>query len=209
MMRITPAEIQEYMEMLVPVESPVLAAMEEEARENGFPIVGRLVGRFLYQVVRMLDATRILEMGSGFGYSAYWFASAFERNGTVMCTDGDPANKKKAEGFLKDAELLDRVEFRVGNALELVKQMDGPFDIIFNDIDKHQYPDAFRLAIPRLRPGGVLITDNALWNGEVLSDNPDTTTAGVLEYNRAAFNTAGIVSSILPLRDGLCVSVKL
>jgi len=183
--------------------------MEAEAEDRDFPIIGRLVGRLLFQLARMAKAKRVLELGSGFGYSAYWFASAVGPEGKVICTDSDPENKQRAEEYLGKVGLFGRVEFHVGEALGIMNGIEGDFDIIFNDIDKHQYPEAFRLAAPRLRPGGVLISDNALWSGEVLSENPDRNARGILEYNRLAFSSPEFASSIVPLRDGVCISLKL
>src|SRR6267378_2173597 len=99
--------------------------------------------------------------------------------------------------------------FPVVDALKLIDEVEGQFDIIFNDIDKHQYPRAFRKAVPRLRRGGLLITDNALWSGKVLNHKPDSDTAGILTYNRLIYSSKELFTTIIPLRDGVSVSVKL
>jgi predicted O-methyltransferase YrrM len=101
------------------------------------------------------------------------------------------------------------VDFHVGYAQDVIKKFDGPFDIILNDVDKEQYPECFDLAIQRLRKGGIFITDNVLWDGFILDENPDEETRGILEFNRMLFNSKEILSSIIPMRDGLGMAVKL
>src|SRR6185369_5134259 len=122
----------------------VLTDMEEYAAERGFPIVGRATGRFLEVAARSIGARRVMELGSGFGYSAYWFARAVGPGGEVRCTDGDPANAEAGASFLARAGLGDRVTYHVGDAVEQLSLLDGPFDVVFCDIDKTGYPAAWR-----------------------------------------------------------------
>ena len=201
--------IETYLQSLDPVSDPVLLEMQAFAAPRRFPIVGPLVGRLLYQIARMNGARRVYEMGSGFGYSAYWFARALGPGGVVYATDGSADHARRAQEWFAKAGLSDRLRFAVGDALDLIDQADGSFDIIFNDIDKEQYPQAFHKALPRLRPGGLLITDNVLWSGAVVADDGRESTRGVREYNRLIFESPGLVSSILPLRDGVSISLKL
>jgi len=205
---ITNPDIENYIKTTGSSSDDILKEMEAYASENGFPIIGSMVGPFLRQLAIITGANNILEMGSGYGYSAYWFAGGISDDGKIICTDGDPDNKDKALGYLKRGGFDSKVEFHVGDALELVKNFDGPFDIILNDIDKQGYPDAFDLAIPRLKKGGIFITDNVLWSGRVLSDGPDETTKAIQKFNKKLFNTDGILSSIIPIRDGLGIAVK-
>jgi predicted O-methyltransferase YrrM len=205
---ITNPDIENYIKTIGSSSDDVLKEMEAYASDNGFPIIGPMVGPFLRQLAVITKATRILEMGSGYGYSAYWFAGGIPDDGRIICTDGDPDNKEKALGYLKRGSFDHKVEFNVGDALELVRNFDGPFDIILNDIDKQGYPDAFDLAIPRLKKGGIFITDNVLWSGRVLSDEPDDTTKAIREFNNKLFSTDNILSSIIPIRDGLGMAVK-
>jgi predicted O-methyltransferase YrrM len=188
---------------------PVLSDMEALARRRDFPAVGPLVGRLLSQLARMIGARRILELGSGFGYSAWWFAQGMEKDGEIFCTDGSSENARQAALFFQRAGLSDRIRFQVGDALDVIGKIPGEFDIIFNDIDKEDYPRAFQAAIPRLRKGGLLICDNVLWFGRVITGATDSATAGVREFNRLTHSTPGIVTSILPIRDGVSVSLKL
>jgi len=186
----------------------VLRDMEAYAKRHHFPIIGPLVGRFLRQLAIISSAKNIFEMGSGFGYSAIWFAGGMAEGGKIICTEGSLENKDMAMGYLKRAGVSDRVEFQVGDALEIIKNYPGPFDIILNDIDKEQYPEAFDVAIPRLKKGGIFITDNVLWSGRIFDAKPNEATKGILEFNRKLFESKAIFSSIIPIRDGLGIAVK-
>jgi caffeoyl-CoA O-methyltransferase len=208
-MEIINRKIKKYLYGLIPERDKVLKDMEASARRRDFPIIGPVVGRLLAQLTIMSGAKRILELGSGFGYSAYWFAKAAGRNGKVICTDHDPKNRNQAVEFLKRAGLNKRIDFRVGNALQVIDDLNGTFDIILNDIEKVDYPRAFRKAVPRLKKGGILITDNVLRHGRVVERNPDISTKAILEYNRLIYASPRIWTTVIPLRDGVSVSVKL
>lgn len=199
---VTPA-LNEYMHGLLPARDTVLAEMEEYARERRFPIVGPLVGNFFAQIASLTGARRIMELGSGFGYSALWFAGAIPADGEIICTDGDDANRQRAEEAFRRVGVDDRIRFHTGDALTVFAGIEGDFDLIFCDIDKHGYPDAFRAALPRLRPGGILIFDNALWSGRMLEGDESADTRGVAELNRLAFSAPQCRASLVPIRDGL------
>jgi caffeoyl-CoA O-methyltransferase len=182
--------------------------MEKEGRERGFPIVGRNVGVTLEVLARSINARRVMELGSGFGYSAYWFARAVGDSGEVYCTDGDAANVAKGEAYLERAGLADRVSYRVGDAVEQMATIDGVFDIVYDDIDKHGYPDAWRAARERLRVGGLYICDNVLWSGRVIEPDPDRNTSAILEHNQLIADDDRFVSTIVPTRDGVFVALR-
>jgi predicted O-methyltransferase YrrM len=201
--------INEYMINLMPERDEVLREMEAYAKEHRFPIIGPQCGTLLRQLAIAIGAKNIFEMGSGFGYSAYWFAGGMPDDGKIICTEGSKENKIRALEFLRRGGFDQKVEFHVGYAQEKIKNYDGPFDIILNDVDKEQYPECFDLAVPRLRKGGLFITDNVLWGGDVLGDNPDKETKGILEFNRKLFSDGNLLSCIIPLRDGLGMAVKL
>ena len=190
-------------------DEPVLLEMEAEGRERGFPIVGRNVGVTLEVLARSIGARRVMELGSGFGYSAYWFARAVGAGGKVHCTDGDPDNATKAESYLSRAGLWDRVTYHVGDAVEQMAGVDGTFDIVYDDIDKHGYPDAWRAARERIRVGGLYICDNVLWSGRILEPDPDRNTSAILEHNQLIADDERFLSTIVPTRDGVIVAVRL
>lgn len=208
-MNIIEPKLNAYINEILPPRDSVLLEMEEYARENKFPIIGPQVGTFLSQLVRISGAKNIFEMGSGYGYSAYWFAQGTNDSGSIICTEGSVENKTRALYYLKRGGHDHVVDFRVGDARQIIKEFDGPFDIILNDIDKEQYPEAFDLALPRLRSGGIFISDNVLWSGRIVDGDQSESTKGILEFNRKLFNSRELLASIIPIRDGLGMAVKL
>ncbi len=202
-------DIEEYIKNLIPVEDDVLKEMEKLGDERGFPIIGPIVGRLLYQIAIMIGAKRVFEMGSGFGYSAYWFAKAAGDDGEVVFTEISQRNAQLARDFFRRGGIDRIVQIHVGDALEILEETDGGFDIIFNDIDKEYYPLVVDRAYKRLRRGGLFITDNVLWFGRVLTDDLSPSTKGVKEFTRLLFSEKGFLTTIIPIRDGVSLSVKL
>jgi len=206
---ITVPAIEQYMESLLPARDAVLEEMEAYAAERDIPIIGPVVGRFLYQLVRLVKARTIFELGSAIGYSTIWIARAAGEDATVYYTDGDPEKTKRATDYIARAGVRERVNIRTGDALTLFDQTPGTFDIVFCDIDKHGYPDAFRKALPRIRKGGLLLADNVLWHGRVAAPPETDATRGILEFNRLIYSTPELYPTILPVRDGFAVCEKL
>ncbi|MGH2680879.1 MAG: O-methyltransferase [Actinomycetota bacterium] len=205
--------IEAYMEeRLRRLDEPVLQEMEALAAEQGFPIVGRNVGVTLEVLARAAGARRIMELGSGFGYSAYWHARAVGSEGEVHLTDGDPQNEIRAAGYLERAGLADRVRFHVGDAVTELERLGGDFDVVFNDIDKGGYPAAWRAASDRIRPGGLYVCDNVLWYGRVAVEDPEDRrpewTEAVREHNRLVAEDERYLSTIVPTRDGVLVAIR-
>jgi caffeoyl-CoA O-methyltransferase len=206
---ITSEPVEQYLYSLLPPRDEVLAAMEAEATKRDIPIVGPLVGRLLHQLALMHVAKTVFELGSAIGYSTIWWARAVGEGGKVIYTDGDRKNADEARGFFERAGVASRITIKVGDALEFLSEQKQAFDIIFCDVDKEDYPRAFRLALPRLRKGGLLIADNVLWSGKVAEKNPaEATTKAILEFNRVMYSSPDLFSTILPIRDGLAVAVK-
>jgi predicted O-methyltransferase YrrM len=200
--------VEEYLNELIPPRDAVLAEMERLAERDRIPIVGAVVARLLALATEMTGARRIFEMGSAIGYSTIWLARAAGPRGRVYYTDGDPDNARRAEGYFRRAGVAARIKMRVGDAVELLRREKGPFDIIFCDVDKHQYPEAFRIALPRLKHGGLLIADNALWRGRVAQQADTPSTRGVQEFNRLIYASRQLDSVIVPLRDGVAICRK-
>jgi predicted O-methyltransferase YrrM len=208
-MDIVNPQIEEYMATLQSRHNePVLLEMEREGRERDFPIVGRNVGVTLEVLARSIGARRVMELGSGFGYSAYWFARAVGVDGEVHCTDGDPENARKAEGYLQRAGVWGRVTYHVGDAVEQMATVEGEFDIVYDDIDKHGYPAAWLAARERIRVGGLYLCDNVLWSGRILAPDADRNTAAILEHNRQIAGDEQFLSTIVPTRDGVFVALR-
>ena len=194
-------------------DDPVLQEMEQRALRLNFPIIDRAVGRFVELQARSIAARRVFELGSGYGYSAYWFARAVGETGEVICTDLDEENAAEAERLLTHAGLWDRVTFHVGEAGSLLAATDGEFDVIFCDADKEHYGDHWRAACERIRVGGLWICDNTLWSGraatgEAAPDYPGST-EGIREHNQLVARDRRYVSSIVPIRDGVMVALRI
>jgi caffeoyl-CoA O-methyltransferase len=205
---ITMGAVEDYLYAMLPPRDEVLSEMEAEAAKNHIPIVGPAVARFLYQLALITGARKIFEMGSAIGYSTIWWARAVGEDGRVIYTDGDPQNANRARRYFERAGVARRITVRVGDALELLSEEKEPYDIIFNDVDKTDYPRVFRLALPRLKSGGLFVTDNALWSGKVAQPNPDAETAAILEFNKLIYGSKDLFTTILPIRDGVAVCVK-
>lgn len=202
-------EIHRYLEEVTPGRPAVLREMEQYASDNDFPIVGPLVGRILYQLVLVTKARTILEMGCGYGYSAFWMSLAAKGRGKITMIDQDRTNKKRAFDFFKRAGLQSQFDFKVGRALMLVKKIDGPFDIIFNDINKDEYPDTIDVAAKKLKKGGLFITDNIIWSGKVVNKKPDKTTRAIMKFTKQLYADSRFFTTVLPVRDGISLSIRL
>ena len=213
-MNIVDPGIEEYLKGLVSPPDPVRAEMERLARERDFPIIGPLVGNLCGLLAQAIGAKRVFEMGSGYGYSTLWFSRAVGEGGTVVHTDGSAENSRLAREFLTRAGVADRVRFEVGDAREILRrEIDRrgslSFDILFNDIDKEQYPDVLPLARKAVRKGGLLICDNMIWFGRVLEAEPaEDTTRGILELTRRLREAEDFRTTLIPIRDGVTVSLR-
>src|SRR5689334_22005044 len=203
---VSPA-VERYLDSLLPARDEVLQEMERQAAERDIPIVGPAVGRVLYQYARLINAKKIFELGSAIGYSTLWWARAVGDGGQVFYTDGDAKNADEARGYFRKAGVEGRIHIAIGDALELLSEQKQEFDIIFNDIDKEDYPRVLHMVSSRLRPGGLFITDNALWYGRVIQANPEMqSTRAVQEFNRRLYAMQEFFTTIVPLRDGLAVA---
>ncbi len=205
---ITDKAVEKYIYGILPRRDGALAEMERSAKRRDIPIIGPAVGRMLYLLAKLSGAKRIFEMGSAIGYSTIWLARAAGASAQVYYTDGDPANARRARAYCKRAGVARRVRFLTGDALKLIDRVPGKFDLIFIDVDKHQYPAALRKALPRLRRGGLLLTDNALWSGKVARAAKDTHTRGVQRFNKMIYSSRQLFPVIIPLRDGVAVCLK-
>ncbi|MDD5323425.1 MAG: O-methyltransferase [Methylococcales bacterium] len=203
--------IEDYMRSLLNhTDHPTLIEMEALARNNNFPIVGRLVGIFLETMAKTVNAQRVFEFGSGYGYSAFWFAKAVGPTGQVICSEYDLLNKEKAKQYLGAAGLWDRIDFRMGLAQDIFARTEGLFDICYNDVDKGDYPEIWLMAKDRVRPGGLYIADNVLWHGRVAMEHYEDMfqgwTEAIIEHNRLIFNDPDFDTFINPTRDGVIVA---
>lgn len=208
--QITQPTITKYLDTILPPRDSILREMESFAHSHDVPIIGPVVGRILYQLVYLKKAKRVFEMGSAIGYSTLWIARALAEGSVVYYTDSNPANARRAARTFTRAGVSRKVTILTGDAIELFKRTPGKFDVIFLDIDKDQYPDAFHLVLPRLRKGGLLLADNVLWRGLVTRPHKkqDAFTRGITEFNRLIYSSPELFSTILPVRDGFAVCQK-
>jgi caffeoyl-CoA O-methyltransferase len=207
---ITNEAVEGYLYSLLPERDEILREMEQEAARDKVPIVGPAVGRLLYQLARAINAKTVFEMGSAIGYSTLWWARAVGEGGRVVYTDGDRKNADRARRSFERAGIAERVDIRVGDALEILsEQPAASYDVIFNDVDKEDYPRVFRLAVSRVRKGGLFITDNTLWSGRVAqggAESPET--KAIREFNRLLYASTELFTTLIPLRDGVSVSLR-
>lgn len=206
---ITNADVERYIYAQLPERDAVLREIESQAERRNIPIVGPAVGRLLYQLAQMIDAKSVFEMGSAVGYSTIWWARAVGPEGRVTYTDGDRKNADEAGGYLDRAGVSSRVRVLVGDALELLSEETGEFDVVFCDVDKEDYPRALRVAAPRVRKGGLFVIDNTLWSGRVTEAEPkEATTRAIQEFNKTLYAMPEFWTTIIPLRDGVTVALK-
>ncbi len=205
----TAGPVDDYLYSMLPKRDEVLVEMEDYATKHKIPIVGPAVARVLQQLALMINAKTVFELGSAIGYSTIWWAQAVGDIGRVIYTDGDPKNAERARGYFDRAGVSNRITVHTGDALEVLSEQKQQYDIIFNDVDKEDYPRVLRLVSPRLRKGGLFITDNVLWSGRVAEKNPkEPQTKAILEFNRLLYSSTDFYTTILPIRDGLAVALK-
>jgi caffeoyl-CoA O-methyltransferase len=206
MAAITDPKINDYLMGLAGEDDEHLLDMERIARQRDFPIVERLVGRLLFILTKLKEPKLIVELGSGFGYSAYWFARALGR-GKIVLTDHSEENMAYANNLFRETGLIWKAEFRTGNAVEIAKEYNN-IDILFIDIDKHQYPAAVQTLIPNLSRNALIIADNTLWYGRVTGRTRDKETLGIKRFNKYLFEHPDFMTVIVPLRDGVLIAYK-
>jgi caffeoyl-CoA O-methyltransferase len=206
-----PEYLMNYLDGLVPPRLPEMQAMEDEAEKIDFPIVGAASGYLLYQVARMISARRIFELGSGFGYSTAWFARAVVENGggEVWHVVWDEELSRRAREHLAALGYEGMIRYHLGEAVQVLRETSGPFDLIFNDINKEDYADSLPVIAEKLRPGGVLIVDNMLWHGNIFDPSDQTpATSSVRKLTELLTRSPEWIASLVPIRDGVMLAFK-
>jgi len=204
-----PEEIYEYITELTRFEDLQLVAMEERAKQHSFPIIGPLIGPWLYFFARLIKAHRIYELGAGYGYSTFYFACALRDNGggTVTHTVWDDELSQEAREWMQSAGLLRYCAFEVSESVLALSGAPPGIDIIFMDIDKEGYPAALPVIEEKLRPGGLLLTDNVLLDGRVVDEDcSDRSCKAIKQFNQMLHDSARWEYIINPLRDGLGIA---
>lgn len=208
MIHITDPRIASYLMNLQPEEDPRLLAMEEKAKAMNFPIIDRQVGRFLHLLTLLKRPKLVVELGSGFGYSALWIARALEDDARIVLTEYAEKNLAYARQMFTGEGLAHMAEFRTGNALELGQEYDD-IDILFIDMDKHLYPAALDAMLPHLAPKGLLIADNALWRGRVVEILDTKNNEPVKKFNEIMSRHHDFFTTIVPVGDGVLIASRL
>ena len=211
---LTPPAVAAYLVSLSAAPHPVLARILDEGRANGIPVVDPLTGALLHALVRATAATRVLEIGTAIGYSTVWMAAALPSTGLLVTLERDPVRATTARAYLAEAGVDDRVTVVVGDADRYLHKLAGPFDLVFQDGDKGGYEPMLDRLVTLLRPGGVLVTDNVLWDGEVVPGfvtpprrKPEDT-AAIAAYNTRLAADPRLTVSWLPVGDGVALAIK-
>ncbi len=207
---ITTDRVDDYLYSVLPPRDEVVTEMEAEASAHDVPIVGPAVARLFHLLATMIQAKTVFEMGSAIGYSTIWWARAVGEGGQVHYTDGSPKNAEKARRYFERAGVASRITVHTGDAIEILSEQKEQFDIVFNDIDKQDYPRVLKVVGRRVRKGGLFITDNTLWSGKAAAPAApeDKATLGIQEFNRLLYASGDFYPVVLPLRDGVTIALK-
>ena len=206
-----PDYVMNYLDCLVPERPAEMQAMEAYAEKTDFPIIGPASGYLCYQAARMVGARRIFELGSGYGYSTAWFARAVRENGggEVYHVVWDEELSQQARRHLAALGYDGMIRYHVGEAVETLRETPGPFDLIFNDINKEGYAAAYPVIAEKLRPGGLLIVDNMLWSGRIFDPKDKTpATASIRKLTDMLTQSQDWIVSLVPVRDGVVMAYK-
>ena len=202
--------IDEFLSRLSASPDPVEADMRRHADElEGFPLCGPKVGALLTQLALIAGARRVFEVGSGFGYSAFWLARGLLPGGSVTLTELNRDCLERARDYLAQAGLAERCRFEApGDGLLALERSEPGLDLVFLDFEKQDYPRALAAALPKLRPGGLIVANDVLWGGSVARGEHDAATVGVREFLRLIHGSETLVSTLLPLGDGVSITWK-
>jgi len=202
-------DVEAYIERLADRGDAALREVERQGTSEGWPIVGPAEGSLLHVLALAVGARRILELGTAIGYSGTWLARALSEDGELVTVEGDPDTAKIAQTNFGQTGVASKARILVGMAEEVLEDLEGPFDLVFNDIDKAGYPAVLEPCVRRLRVGGLLVTDNVLWGGDVARKGRSAETRAIREYNERLAKDPRMVAVILPLRDGVSVAMKI
>ena len=200
-----------YLDSLVPSRPEEMQKMEAYAKKNKFPIIGPAAGYLCYQIARMINAKKIFELGSGYGYSTAWFAKAVVENGggQVHHVVWDEGLSKMAQKHLGELGYDEVINYTVSEAVQTLRDSEEVYDLIFSDIDKEGYPDSLPVIENKLRAGGVFNGDNLLWSGNIFDEQDRSkATLAIKRFTQMMSKSKTWISSIIPIRDGVLVAFK-
>lgn len=204
-------DLLRYAEEHTTPESPLLQRISRDTHAHVMMprmLSGHLQGRVLAMISQMIRPSCILEIGTYTGYSAICLAEGLAKDGTLITIDKNDELEERVRGYFEEAGLSSKVEYIIGNALEVVPTLSQPLDLVFIDADKVNYATYYDLVIDQLRPGGYILADNVLWSGKVLSDKPDKDTRAIIEFNRKVQQDNRVENVLLPIRDGITLIRK-
>jgi predicted O-methyltransferase YrrM len=211
--KIVPDAIEQYLAHLNRGVDPLLSEIAARGAERDLPLIDAEVGALLRLLATAVGATKILEVGTAIGYSGIWLAGALPSGGMLMTMEMDSGRAEEARANFARAGLADRVSVIVGDAERMITKVAGPFDLIFQDSDKKLYPRLLDRLVGLLRPGGLLVADNVLWSGRVVpgfaeAEASDENTRALAEFNERVAAHPQLMTTVVPLRDGVSISVK-
>ena len=212
--RIVPDAVESYLVSINTLDDQLLKDIAAQGAAESLPLVDAEVGALLRVLAASVQATRILEIGTAIGYSGIWLAGMLPSDGLLLTLEKNADRAQIARKNFQRAGLADRVNVMIGDAARLLAKIAGPFDLIFQDGHKPMYGTLLDRLVELLRPGGLLITDNVLWDGEVVPGFVDTPqrdaddTRAIAEYNQQLGRHPLLMTSTVPLRDGVAISVK-
>jgi caffeoyl-CoA O-methyltransferase len=209
-MDLVSAEIERYCLERSRAEPQPLQALAEETRASmpgSGMLCGRVEGRLLKLLAQLVGARRVLEIGTYTGYSGLSLAEALPEDGRVITCELDPKHRDFAQRHLDASPHGRKVEIRLGPALATIATLEGPFDLVFIDADKENYPAYWTAVVPKVRSGGIIIVDNALWSGRVLAPS-DTESRAIDRLNREIERDERVENVLLTVRDGVHLARK-
>jgi caffeoyl-CoA O-methyltransferase len=204
-------DLQTYAERHTSEESPLLKRINRHTHANVMMprmLSGHLQGRLLAMISAMIKPTTVLEIGTYTGYSALCLAEGLQPDGKVITIDINAELEDTVRQFFVESGKGDQIDYRIGNAMEIIPQLKREFDLVFIDADKENYPRYYDLVFDKVRPGGIILADNVLWSGKVLNEKPDKDTKAIIEFNRKIQQDPRVENVLLPVRDGIMMIRK-
>ena len=210
-MEITPLEIQEYCEAHTSAESNLLKTINRDTHAQVLMprmLSGQMQGRVLAFISQMIKPERILEIGTYTGYSALCLAEGLTKTGQLTTIDINEELETRVRNHFTQSVYSSQIDFKIGNALEIIPTLPHSFDLVFIDADKINYSKYYDLVFDKVKPGGFILADNVLWSGKILAPNPDKDTRAILEFKKKVAKDGRVENVLLPIRDGIMVVRK-
>ena len=206
------ADLQDYIEKHTSPESDLLRKIERDTKANVLMprmLSGHIQGRLLSMISKMIRPGLILEIGTYTGYSAICLAEGLRPGGKLITIDINEELESKVRGYFDEAHLTESIDYRIGNAVEVIPALSGPFDLVFIDADKKNNSTYFDFVIDKVPVGGFILADNVLWSGKVVDSDPDKDTKSIISFNDKVQSDPRVENVLLPLRDGITIMQKI